>query len=152
MPPSRCTATDCLVLFMYMCKWKHYKDWPQVGLVQDGSSTYTWYTHQLAVGDMTMSGWKQRLNKPDSTIHPCVHHLYMEFFSPSCSGNLYMLHMLPEVQHIIDPRCQLCTCFLLHVFVTFEAWCCICIYEYVATWYFEKMHLSDFGSGHIPFW
>ncbi len=43
----------------------HYKDWSQVGLVQDGSSTYTpscsrGYDHE----------WLKADYKPDSSIHP----------------------------------------------------------------------------------
>ncbi len=45
--------------------YKHYKDWPQVGLVQDGSSTFTptcsrWYDHE----------WLKADYKPDLSIHP----------------------------------------------------------------------------------
>ncbi len=44
----------------------HSKDWPQVGLVQGGSSIYTpttgsrWYDHE----------WLKADYKPDSSIHP----------------------------------------------------------------------------------
>ncbi len=45
-----------------------YKDWPQVGLYKTGP-VHKLHTHQqLAVGDMTMSGWKPTI----SLIHPSI--------------------------------------------------------------------------------
>ncbi len=65
-------AWTLLVLFQAVYNaspLKHNKDWPQVGLVQDGSSTYTpttfsrWYDHE----------WLKADYKPDSPTHPLKH-------------------------------------------------------------------------------